>query len=134
MADPIGFPDSVEIYSRYVRETMANRGDPVHVGAKVPSPRPARFVRVQRIGGARLDRVTDRPRLDVHCWGTTEAQAWDLVKVVRALTFVMPGWRGVVAYDVNEVGGPNLLEDAATSLPRYAFAVDVSLRGTSLAT
>jgi hypothetical protein len=132
MVEAVEFPDSVEIFARYLRETMTARGDPVPVGTRVPSPRPPRFVRVERIGGARLDRITDRPRLDVHCWGDTEEKAADLVKVIRALALAVPGWRGAVAYDVAEVGGPNYLPDAETAAPRYAFAVEVSIRGKRL--
>lgn len=132
MTAAIEYPDSVEVYSRYLREAMAARGDPVQTGTRVPSPRPRRFVTVKRIGGARLDLVTDRPRLDVHCWGDTEDTAADLVKVVRALTLAAPGWRGAVVYDVVEVGGPNLLTDAETSLPKFAFAVEISIRGRRL--
>ncbi|MFF2189240.1 hypothetical protein [Streptomyces sp. NPDC058155] len=133
MPAPVEFPDAAEVFTRYLREQLAARGDAVHVGTKVPAARPARFVRVERIGGARVDRITDRPRLDVHCWGPDEGAAWDLTMVVRALALAIPGWRGAVAYDVAEVGGPNLLTDQATSLPKYAFAVEVSLRGKTLA-
>ncbi|MFE9300519.1 hypothetical protein [Streptomyces sp. NPDC006856] len=132
MPAPVAFPDAVAIYARYLREAMAALGDPVQAATRVPSPRPERFVTVHRIGGARLDVVTDRPRLDVHCWGTTEEEAADLVKAVRALAFAAPGWRGAVVYDVVEVGGPNLLTDRETSLPKYAHAIEVSIRGTRL--
>ena len=127
------FRDATAVYTRYLREQMLARGDTATVGTRVPSPRPARLVRVERIGGARLDRITDRPRLDIHCWAPTEEAASDLVQLVRALTFGMPGWRGAVVYDVAEVGGPNLLPDPETDTPRYAFAVEVSIRGTELA-
>lgn len=132
MPVPIRYPDSVEVYARYLREAMAARGDPVPAGTRVPAQRPRRFVTVHRIGGSRLDVITDRPRLDVHCWGATEEEAADLVAVVRPLTFAAPGWRGAVVYDVAEVGGPNLLVDSETSLPKYAFAVEVSIRGVRL--
>ncbi|MFB7212701.1 hypothetical protein [Streptomyces sp. NPDC056255] len=134
MPEAIAFPDAAEVYTRYLRERLGARGDPVQVGTRVPNPRPARLVRAERIGGAQLDVVTDRPRLDVHCWGATEADAADLMAVVRALTLAMPGWRGAVVYDVVEVGGPNLLPDAATSSPRYALAFELSIRGATLAT
>lgn len=132
MPEPIAFPDAAEVYTRYLREQLVARGDMVQVGTRVPSPRPARLVRAERIGGAQLDVVTDRPRLDVHCWGATEADAADLMRVVRALTLAMPGWRGAVVYDLAEVGGPNFLPDSATSSPRYALAVELSIRGATL--
>jgi hypothetical protein len=65
MPAPIVFPDAAELVARYLRDALAERGQPVRVVTRVPNPRPAAFVRVKRIGGARLDVVTDRPRLDV---------------------------------------------------------------------
>ncbi|MDV6290327.1 hypothetical protein R2F25_30430 [Streptomyces sp. UP1A-1] len=90
-------------------------------------------MRLERIGGTRVDLVTDRPRIDVHCWASTEAAAMDLAQLARALLFAMPGWRGAVAYDVAEVGGPNTLPDPTSDQPRVVFAVEVSLRGRALA-
>jgi hypothetical protein len=133
MSAPIGFPDGVAVVRAYLREQLVARGEDVPVGARVPSPRPPRFVRLERVGGTRLDLVTDRPRIDVHCWGDTEASATDLAALARALLFAMPGWRGAVAYDVVEVGGPNTLPDPSSEQPRVVFAVEVSLRGARLA-
>lgn len=133
MAAPIVFPDAEALVATYLREQLAAHGQPVHVGTRVPNPRPKLFVRVERIGGPRLDKVTDRPRLDVHCWGDTEETAHDLMQLTRALLLAIPGWRGAAAYDVAEVGGPNPLPDPETGLPRYALAVEVSLRGKRFA-
>lgn len=132
MAAPIGFPDGVAVVRAYLHEQLAARGMGVPVGTRVPSPRPARFVRLERIGGTRVDRITDRPRIDVQCWGDSEESAHDLAQLARALLHAMPGWRGAVAYDVAEVGGPNNLPDAESGQPRYVIAVEVSLRGRPL--
>ncbi|WP_431784326.1 hypothetical protein [Streptomyces chumphonensis] len=130
---PVVFPDAAAVAIDYLRPALAERGSPVPVGTRVPSPRPDRFVRIERIGGGRRDKVTDRARLDVHCWAESEEAAHDLATLARALLGDLPGWRGAVAYDVAEVGGPNLMPDPVTDTPRYAFAVEVSLRGKSLA-
>lgn len=134
MRRPIVFPDATAVVVTYLRAGLVEHGQPVPVVTRVPNPRPARFVRIERIGGMQLDVVTDRPRLDVHCWGADEGDAWDLTQIVRALLGDVRGWRGATAYDVAEVGGPNLLPDSETSSPRYALAVEISLRGKSLAT
>lgn len=133
MPAAIVFPDAAELVAAYLREALAARGKPVKVGTRVPNPRPAELVRLERIGGAQLDRITDRPRLDVHCWGPDEEAAHDLMQITRALLLALPGWRGAAAYDVDEVGGPNELPDAESGSPRFAFAVEVSLRGKHLA-
>ena len=132
MGAPIGFPDGVAVVRAYLRDALVDRGEDVPVGTRVPSPRPARFIRLERIGGIRVDVVTDRPRIDVHCWGDSEESAHDLAQLARALLLAMPGWRGVAAYDVGEVGGPNTLPDAESGQPRVVFAVEVSLRGRPL--
>lgn len=134
MAPLIGFPDAVEVVIGYLRPALAAHGQPVPVGTRVPSPRPGRFVRVERIGGAQMDRVTDRPRIDVHCWGEDEGAAYDLARLARALLADIAGWRGAVAYASAEVGGPNLLPDPESDQPRYAFAVEIALRGQRLTT
>ncbi|MCX4606991.1 hypothetical protein [Streptomyces mirabilis] len=121
------------IVRAYLRDALVDRGTDVPVGTRVPDPRPARFIRLERVGGARLDLITDRPRIDVHCWGDSEEAATDLAGLARALLLAMPGWRGVAAYDVAEVGGPNTLPDPESEQPRVAFAVEVSLRGARLA-
>ncbi|SFK73049.1 hypothetical protein [Streptomyces pini] len=133
MGAPVGFPDAVQLVAAYLREQLAERGDPVPVVSRVPSPRPAQFVRVERVGGTQLDRITDRPRLDIACWAPDEGAAADLVQVVRALVHAIPGWRGAAAYDVVEMGGPNLSPDPESGVPRYLFAVEVALRGRTLA-
>lgn len=133
MPAAIVFPDAAALVATYLREALAAHGMPVPVGTRVPNPRPAKFVRLTRIGGAQVDVVTDRPRIDVHCWGATDEAAHDLMQITRALLLALPGWRGAAAYDVDEVGGPNELPDPETSSPRYALAVEVSLRGKCLA-
>lgn len=133
MAAPIVFPDAAALVCTYLREQLVARKVQVPVGTRVPSPRPARFVRVERIGGPRLDLVTDRPRLDVHCWGASEEDAHDLAQLVRALLLAIPGWRGAAAYDVAEVGGPNTMPDATSGQDRVALAVEIALRGKRLA-
>jgi hypothetical protein len=133
MGAPVGYPDGVAVVRAYLRDALVGRGVDVPVGIRVPSPRPPQFVRLERIGGTRLDLVTDRPRIDVHCWGDSDESAADLAALVRALLFAMPGWRGAVAYDVAEVGGPNTMPDPDSGQPRVVFAVEVSLRGKILA-
>ncbi|AQW55295.1 hypothetical protein ACIQPP_05600 [Streptomyces violaceusniger] len=132
MAAPIGFPDGVAVVRAYLHGALVARGAGLPVGTRVPDPRPPRFIRLERVGGARLDLVTDRPRIDVQCWGESEEAATDLATLARALLFAMPGWRGAVAYDVAEVGGPNTLPDPESGQDRVAFAVEVSLRGARL--
>ncbi|MBC3987831.1 hypothetical protein H8N00_02685 [Streptomyces sp. AC563] len=127
-------PDAVAVVTRYLRSALAAVGEPVPVVSRIPSPRPSRFVQVSRLGGLRQTVVSDRPRLDFHTWGETEADAHDLCALVRALVGVIPGVRGgVTVYRVHEVGGPQWLPDPKTGHARYAHAAEIHMRGKSLA-
>lgn len=129
----IVMPDSVAVVVGYLGAALAAFGEPVPVVSRIPSPRPPSFVRVERIGGARQTVVSDRPRLDVHCWAETESAAHDLAAHVRAHLGAIPGVRdGVTVYGINEVGGPMWLPDTESSQPRYAFAVEIHMRGSVL--
>ncbi|MGW6754527.1 hypothetical protein [Streptomyces sp. NPDC055006] len=105
----------------------------VAVYSRVPSPRPAEFVRVERLGGLRKSLILDRPRIDVECWSGSEAGAEDLMQRVRAYVLAMAGKRGTTTvYDVAEVSGPMWLPDSTSGQPRYSFAVEFSTRGTEM--
>lgn len=133
MGAPVEFPDAVDVVRTYLSGALAARGTPVQVVTRVPESRPARFIRIERVGGTQLDRVTDRPRLAFEVWAPSEEEAADLTKVARALVFAIPGWRGAVAYGVVDVGGPNTAPDPVSGQERGTFAVEVSLRGKALA-
>ncbi|MGO4630498.1 hypothetical protein AB4225_06075 [Streptomyces sp. 2RAF24] len=129
---PVLMPDAVAVTAGYLRDSLAARGTPVHVGSRVPSPRPARFVRVERIGGPANTVVTDRPRLDVHCWGIDEGDAHDLMQVCRALLGAARGSYGGTVLAAPATGGPQFLPDAESGAARWAFTFDVTMRGTAL--
>ncbi|MFE2977466.1 hypothetical protein [Streptomyces sp. NPDC059258] len=129
----IVMPDAVAVVTTYLRDALTAHGQPVPVVSRVPSPRPPTFVRVRRLGGAQQTPVSDRPRLDVHCWAESESAAHDLAALSRALLGDIPGVRGgVTVYRVAEVGGPMWLPDSESSAPRYAFAVEIHMRGRAI--
>lgn len=131
----IVMPDAVAVVTGYLRDALKAAGRPVPIVSRIPSPRPPAFVRVQRIGGTQQTPVSDRPRLDIHCWAESESSAADLAALSRGLLGAMPGLRGgVTVYRVWEVGGPMWLPDDQTSTPRYAFAVEIHMRGRVLGT
>jgi hypothetical protein len=125
-------PDAVAVVTGYLRAQLTARGDTVPVASRVPSPRPARFVRVERIGGPQESPVTDRPRLDVHCWGPDEAAAHDLMQVCRALLGAARGSYGETTLARPATGGPQWLPDPVSGQARYAFTFDITLRGLAL--
>lgn len=87
-------PDAVAVVTAYLRDALTAHGQLVPVVSRVPSPRPPTFVRVRRLGGVQQTPVSDRPRLDVHCWAESESAAHDLAALCRALLGDIPGVRG----------------------------------------
>lgn len=123
------FPDAVLIVIDYLRSKLPG----VAVHSQVPASRPAEFIRVERLGGTRRTIVTDRPRIDIHCWSSSEGAAEALLSKTRAHVLAMAGKRGgTTVYAVYEVGGPQWVPDITSGQPRYAFAVEFSTRGSGL--
>ncbi|MGW6920847.1 hypothetical protein ACWGA9_06120 [Streptomyces sp. NPDC054950] len=125
----IVFPDAVLVMTEYLRSVLPG----LRIESKVPTTRPAEFVRLKRLGGVSRIRILDRPRMDVECWSDTEGNAADLMLRVRPFVLAMAGKRGdTTVYRVTEVSGPMWLPDSESGQPKYAFAVEFSTRGTEM--
>lgn len=116
------FPD-VEVM---VRQFLLARLS-VPVATKVPSSRPASFVRVWRSGGAAINRVLDQPVMTVQAWASDDGEAAELARVCREALLSdytsMPLVRGV-----EEVGGPYFDPDPDTGIDRYTFNMSLQVR------
>lgn len=76
--------------------------------------------------------MTDRPRLDVHCWGASEEDAHDLMQLCRALLGAARGSHSGTVLARPATGGPQFLPDAETGAARWAFTLDITMRGNAL--
>lgn len=123
MLIPVEFPDAVEVVITYLRSVLPG----IPILPSVPEPRPAEFIRIERLGGLRDSIVTDRPRIDIHCWSDSQAHAEELMRRTRAYAHAMPG-----VYRVREVAGPQWLPDSTSGQARYAFAIEFATRGRAL--
>lgn len=125
MAKPlVRFPDAVFVTILYLRDRIK-----VPVYSRVPESRPPEFIRVERVGGVRSSLVTDRPRISVECWSDSEENAEALMSLARTHMLAIAGRHGdTTVYRVSEVSGPMWLPDATSGQPRYAFAVEFSVR------
>lgn len=100
----------------------------VPVATRVPDPRPAAWVRVQRVGGVAAGPV-DNARIVVESWAALEADAAALAAAVRDLMRRMPGnVPGYRVARVTESGGPALIADPLTGTPRYWATFEVVVR------
>lgn len=122
----MNFPD-VEVL---VIGFLESRITPVPVKGKVPNPRPVKFVRVWRTGGAAQNRVLERVTLTVQAWAEGEAgdaDAFTLARQAREHLLndytAMPLVRGV-----EEITGPYFDPDPDTGVDRYSFSMKLSVR------
>lgn len=89
----------------------------------VPSPRPSRFVVVERSGGSRRNLAQSDPTLLVQCWGATQADAWEVTRRAwQALAVAdetdLPLGVQVMRLSITE---PANYPDEASGTPRYTF-------------
>lgn len=125
MAGPaVEFPDATLIATSYLRPLMAG----VHVGSRVPNPRPAEMVLLRRLGGARRNPIVDAPRLDIQVWAADDARAGDLLRDARYHLARMPEHVPEVR-TVEEESGPTLIPDPPSDTPRALMTVVLSVRG-----
>lgn len=126
----IAFPDAEALAVTYLKSKIAG----VSVSTKIPEPRPAKLIKVTRLGGSKLRLNADSPLLAFECWGATSVEASELCRQARAYVDAMAGEsvNGVWVFKVREVGGPAFFPDPDTTLPRYQFSVAIDMKGVAL--
>ena len=133
-AEVILFPDVITIVASYLRAQLPSYGyTGIHVGARVPEERPARFVRVDRVGGSRPNLVTDAATVLIESWAADEPAAHALAQKCRALVHAMQGTvqSGVPIGRVDEFAAPATLPDPTSDQARATQTLQVNLRGTA---
>lgn len=113
-----------------MRSFLAGEHASETVTTTVPSPRPARFVRVWRTGGSSSSRVVDEPLITVEAWAASKGAAAELGSQVRdtllaaatrdALPLVRRIDAGAFYYDPDPTSGAD----------RYSFTVSMKVRAT----
>lgn len=125
VAPIVTFPDVVVSLLAYLKPL--NLG--VTFAAAVPNPRPAGpLVTLRRSGGTESSPVTDRPRVDVQVWHSSEFQAFALAATIRAQLLGTPGRVGGISR-ADTFTGPTPIPDPDSSQPRVLFTVELVLRG-----
>lgn len=133
MTEVIVFPDVEAVLIDYLGDALAGRGVNVPVVTAVPSPRPDRFVRVERTGGPISSLfLLDNPTVAVEAWGSSESDAAELIGLVRGLLHAMPGEDDAPVYRVAEFSGPGNLPDPTSGQHRYSFTASLLVRGSAL--
>lgn len=119
-------PDTVKTVIAYLNAALVEP-----VSSKIPNPRPAAFVTVQRKGGARWTAVSDGPNLAIECWAGSDGAAEALSAEVRELVQEMADGTnraGVVIYRYEEFSGPAYLPDPASTQDRFTWTCRLHAR------
>lgn len=131
MIETIVFPDAVTTAIAAVAPGLPSG---VVAYGRVPDPRPARFVRILRIGGTRRDRFTDNATLTIEAWAATDQASATLANTVRAALNAAEGSvvAGAALYTVTELSGPANLPDPVSDQSRHTWTVQIALRGSAV--
>ena len=133
MSESPFFANAINLLNAF---TEAETG--IFTGTRVPSERPARFIRTTRTGGFRRDVITDVARITFECWGGTATEAEHDAQTVRDLYFRS---RGTVLsntearftiHRVEEIAAPADNPDPDSDAARYTLTLEVHLRGRML--
>lgn len=125
------FPDAEALLVTYLRSTLAARGDTAFVGTYVPNTRPARMVRISRVGGTRRNVAQEDAMCVFECWAPDSTQAFGLAQVARALVQALDTVDGFFP-ESGEISGPQFFPDPLTTDPRYQFTEVLRLRARPL--
>lgn len=127
------FPDAELVACQVLRDRLAERPEPYaadpFVGHKVPAQRRDRMVIVRRDGGARIDHARETARFGINVWATSDQEAGDLARLVRALLWAAPTGDPFVRID--DLAGPMPIADD-TGQPRVYFTCEAVLRSSPL--
>lgn len=122
------FPDIEKLARLHLMTGAYTGGASVHI--KVPSTRPATFLRVWRTGGAALNRVLDEPLITVESWSSvSDGYAVDNANTARQLLLNASGSMPLVRA-VEEVTGPYYDPDPVSGVTRYTFTVRMRVRAS----
>ncbi|MDD7465488.1 MAG: hypothetical protein PUK59_04555 [Actinomycetaceae bacterium] len=97
--------------------------DGVTAFTSVPEKRPARFITIERTGGA-TDRFIDSPQIAVQAWAGTRAQAQNLAYTARlaAQELRLEPWCAFV-----NLGGLYDFPDPESKHARYQFTLEIGV-------
>lgn len=125
------FPDVVALAVGQLAAGLPALVGAVHIGNRVPSPRPERFVVVRRGGGSRITIVTEAATLNIGAWALSVPDADDIAQACRSVIHAMAHSTvdGVAVYRVDDLGGPAEEADPLSDQPMSQLSVSVHVRG-----
>lgn len=132
------FDDVEEVVGQYLLDGLAAHGRPVPVSTLAPDdkkrtgPAHTPYVRIQVNGGTgSTGYVTEDAGIILEAYADTEADAYAIAALCRALLEAGPRTEGSPIYFVTESSRPQALPDPRTGMARYTQSTTVRLRGTT---
>lgn len=139
--DLVADPDIEGLLIDYLTAQFPSRGVVASVSTRIPDDKPgvakpARFVRVLKVGGDAPTVVTRRPTVTVETYAPLESQAFELAKIAGALILDLPNRApldGLQVYEATQAGGiANLPDPRVPDRARYTQTLTVHIRGQVL--
>jgi hypothetical protein len=132
MAAVLIYADIVNVAEDYLEAALTARGVTAPVGIRVPNPRPAYFVVLRELGGARHTVVSRQAHLGMEAWAADDNDAKDLGTLTYGLIHGMANTTqgGVVIYGTTDIAGLSSLPDPISGSPRYVATIAINYRGT----
>lgn len=132
--ETILFPNAGRVVIDHLESRLVELGQACPVVHTVPTPRPAKFVKVIRTGGIRQTLVTDSAQLTFEAWANSPTTAELLAETVRAIVYAMKATvvGGVRIANVEELSGPADLPDPDSQQHRYTFSAFIQTRGNAV--
>lgn len=125
MAEVVTFPDVQALVVAFLKAQFAAVGESAKAAGRVPSPIPARFVRVDVGSANERNRIVAEPLLILQAYAKSEPEAYALCERARALVRSMP------EHDDDRVAGcvasslPVPFPDPDSSMARYQCTVQL---------
>lgn len=123
------FPDPEAAVVKFLNAELAAATLTARASTRVPNPRPASFVTVNRVGGSLRSVAHEDSMVTVECWANSSVDASTLARRVAAsLVALDEDGCHVPQGSAGWVGRPAYLEDPVAQVPRYVMTVVVRAR------
>ena len=118
----------------FLKAELTSRSYTAGVGTKKKAGGPDLFVKINRTGGTRRDKVTERTQFTIQVEATDEVVASNVADLCHSLMLYAEESTvgGVWVRKVEDVSGPQDFPDPDTDEPRYQFTVRWHTRGQSV--
>lgn len=126
----VQIPVVLPAFIAHMRTQMAAHGEPVTVASKVPTKKPAKFLRVMQLATQRLSVGHASVTIVVECWATTDEDADNLAalaypiacnaEITDPYAYCPGGSRGTV-------NGPYQSVDPDSGRPRTVFTISLTV-------